>query len=69
MEPGMKYTVRVTDGHCFRDIDIETDNGVQEACSLAMGRATEIERAGNVCCWEHLHCDCGHNADTAGYLG
>src|ERR1700737_2762192 len=48
----MKYPVRVTDGHCFRDIEIETDKGVEEACSLAMDRATEIDRAGDVCCWE-----------------
>jgi hypothetical protein len=48
----MKYTVRVTDGHCFRDIEIETNKGIVEACSLAMDRATEIERAGDVCCWE-----------------
>jgi hypothetical protein len=34
----MKYIVRVTDGHCFRDIEIATDNGVEEACSLAMDR-------------------------------
>jgi hypothetical protein len=48
----MKYMVRVTDGHCFRDIVIETDKGVEEACSLAMDRAAEIEREGGVCCWE-----------------
>ena len=48
----MKYIVRVTDGHCFCDIEIETDQGVEEACSLAMDRATEIERIGDVCCWE-----------------
>jgi hypothetical protein len=48
----MKYTVRVTDGHCFRDIEVQTDKGVEEACSLAMDRAAEIERSGNVCCWE-----------------
>ena len=48
----MKYTVRVTDGHCFRDIEVETDKGAEEACSLAMGRAKEIERTGDVCCWE-----------------
>jgi hypothetical protein len=48
----MKYTVRVTDGHCFRDIDIETDKGLEEACSLAMNRAKEIERTGDACCWE-----------------
>jgi hypothetical protein len=46
----MKFTVRVTDGHCFRDMEIETDKGVVEACSLAMDRATELER--DVCCWE-----------------
>jgi hypothetical protein len=43
----MKYTVRVTDGHCFRDIEVQTDKGVEEACSLAMDRATEIERSGD----------------------
>ena len=48
----MKYTVRVTDGHCFRDIEVATDNGVEEACSLAMDWATEIEQAGDRCCWE-----------------
>jgi hypothetical protein len=48
----MKYTVRVTDGHCFRDIEVETDKGVDEACSLAMQWAGEIERKGDVCCWE-----------------
>jgi hypothetical protein len=48
----MKYTVRVTDGHYFRDIEIETDKGVEEACSLAVDRAKEIERTGDVCCWE-----------------
>jgi hypothetical protein len=48
----MKYMVRVTDGHCFCDIKIETDNGVEEACSLAMDRATGIEQAGDRCCWE-----------------
>jgi uncharacterized protein YciU (UPF0263 family) len=45
----MKYRVRVTDGHCFRDIEVQTDKGVEEACSLAMDRATEIERSGDVC--------------------
>ena len=48
----MKYIVRVTDGHCVCDIEIETDNGVEEACSLAMNRATQIEQAGDRCCWE-----------------
>jgi hypothetical protein len=48
----MKYTVRVTDGHCYRDLEIETDKGVEEACSLAMDRAAEIERSGDVCYWE-----------------
>jgi hypothetical protein len=48
----MKYTVRVTDGRCFCDIEVETDKGVKEACSLAMDRATDIERTGDVCCWE-----------------
>jgi hypothetical protein len=48
----MRYSVRVTDGHCYRDLEIETDKGVKEACSLAIDRATEIERAGDVCCWE-----------------
>jgi hypothetical protein len=47
----MRYIVRVTDGHCFRDIKIETNNGIEEACLLAMQRAKEIERAGEVCCW------------------
>jgi hypothetical protein len=41
-----------TDGHCFRDIEVETDKGAEEACSLAMERASEIERTGDVCCWE-----------------
>ena len=41
-----------TDGHCFRDIEIETDKGIEEACSRAMERASEIERTGDVCCWE-----------------
>jgi hypothetical protein len=40
----MIFTVRVTDGHCFRDVEIETDKGVEEACLLAMDRATEIDR-------------------------
>lgn len=48
----MKYTVRVTDGHCYRDIAVETDKGAKEACSLAMDRATEIERTGDFCCLE-----------------
>jgi hypothetical protein len=48
----MKYTVRVTDGHCFRDIEVQTDKGVEEACSLAMDRATEVEQSGDVCCRE-----------------
>jgi hypothetical protein len=48
----MKYIVRVTDGYCFRDIEIETDNGVQRACLLALGRGAEIERTGDICCWE-----------------
>jgi hypothetical protein len=48
----MKFTVRVTDGHCFRDVEIETDKGLEEACSLALERAKEIERAGDVCCSE-----------------
>jgi hypothetical protein len=48
----MKYTVRVTDGYCFRDIVIETNKGIVEACSLAMDRAIEFDRAGDVCCWE-----------------
>ena len=43
----MKYTVRATDGHY-----IETDQGVEQACSLAMDRASEIERTGDVCGWE-----------------
>jgi hypothetical protein len=46
----MRYCVRVTDGHCFRDIEIETDKGVEEACSRAMKRASEIERTGEVGC-------------------
>ena len=48
----MKYIVCVTDGHRFRDIEIETDKGVEEACSLAMERAGEIDRTGDVCCWK-----------------
>jgi hypothetical protein len=48
----MIFTVRVTDGHSFCDIEVQTDKGVEEACSLAMDRATEIERAGDVSCWE-----------------
>jgi hypothetical protein len=40
----MKYIVCVTDGHHFRDIEIETDKGVEEACSLAMERATETQQ-------------------------
>ena len=48
----MIFTVRVTDGRCFCDIEIETNKGVEEACSLAMDRATRIDRAGDVCCWE-----------------
>jgi hypothetical protein len=48
----MIYTVRLTDGHSFCDIEIETNKGIEEACSLAMDRATEFERAGDVCCWE-----------------
>jgi hypothetical protein len=51
-EVKMIFTVRVTDGRCFCDIEIETDKGVEEACSLAMDRATDIERTGDVCCWE-----------------
>ena len=52
----MRYSVRVTDGHCYRDLEIETDMGVEEACSLAMDRATEIERSGDVCYWEAFEC-------------
>jgi hypothetical protein len=48
----MKYTVRITDGRCFCDIEVQTDKGVEEACSLAMERAKEIERTGDLCCWE-----------------
>ena len=48
----MIFTVRVTDGHSFCDIEIDTNKGLEEACSLAMDRATEIDRAGDVCCWE-----------------
>jgi hypothetical protein len=51
-EVTMIFTMRVTDGRCFCDIEIETDKGVEEACSLAMAPATEIERAGDVSCWE-----------------
>jgi hypothetical protein len=51
-EVKMIYTVRLTDGHSFCDIEIETNKGIEEACSLAMDRATEFERAGDVCCWE-----------------
>jgi hypothetical protein len=40
----MKYIVCVTDGHHFRDIEIETDLGVEEACSLAMERAIETQQ-------------------------
>ena len=47
----MIYIVRVTDRRCFCDFKVETDKGVEEACSLA-DRATEIDRAGDVCCWE-----------------
>jgi hypothetical protein len=36
----------------LRDIEIATDNGVEDACSLAIDRATEIEQAGDRCCWE-----------------
>jgi hypothetical protein len=32
----MRYIVCVSDGHHFRDFEIETDKGVEEACSLAM---------------------------------
>ena len=52
----MKYIVCVTDGHHFRDFEIETDKGVDEACSLAMERATETPQ------WEIVEafekCDC-----------
>jgi hypothetical protein len=51
-EVKMIYTVRLTDGHSFCDIEIETNKGIEEACSLAMDRATEIERAGDARCWE-----------------
>jgi hypothetical protein len=40
----MKYIVCVSDGHHFRDFEIETDKGVDEACSLAMERATETQQ-------------------------
>jgi hypothetical protein len=40
------------DGHCFRNIEIETETGVEEACLLAMERAKEVDRVGDVCCWE-----------------
>ena len=40
----MKYIVRVTDGRCFRDIEIETDQGVEEAGSLAIDQATETQQ-------------------------
>jgi hypothetical protein len=40
----MKYIVCVTDGHHFRDIEIETDQGVEEACLLAIDRATETQQ-------------------------
>src|SRR3979490_1135816 len=51
-EVKMIFTVRVTDGRCFCDIEVETDKGVKEACSLAMDRAADLERTGDVCCWE-----------------
>jgi hypothetical protein len=47
----MIFTVRVTDGHSFCDIEIDTNKGPEEACSLAMERAKEIERTGDLC-WE-----------------
>jgi hypothetical protein len=48
----MIFTVRVTDGHSFYDIEIDTNKGLEEACSLAMERAKEIELTGDLCCWE-----------------
>jgi hypothetical protein len=41
----MKYTVRVTDGHCVRDIEIATVNGVEEAArSRWIGRSDRTGR-------------------------
>ena len=40
----MKYVVRVTDGGCFRDIEIETDQGIEEAGSLAIDRVSETQQ-------------------------
>jgi hypothetical protein len=51
-EVEMIFTVRVTDGHSFCDIEIETNKGLEVACSLAMERAKEIKRTGDLCCWE-----------------
>jgi len=48
----MIFTVRVTDGHSFCDIEIDTNKGLEGACSLAMERAKETERTGDLCCWE-----------------
>ena len=48
----MIFTVNVTDGHSFCDIEIDTNKGLEGACSLAMERAKETERTGDLCCWE-----------------
>jgi len=53
----MKYIVCVTDGHHFRDFEIETDKGVDEACSLAMERATETQQWEVVEAFECSMCD------------
>jgi hypothetical protein len=53
----MRYSVRVTDGHCYRDLEIETDKGVEEACSLAMERATETQQWEIVETFECSRCD------------
>ena len=55
----MRYIVCVTDGHHFRDFEIETDKGVEEACSLAMERATETQQWEIVEAFEGSRCDGG----------
>ena len=53
----MKYVVRVTDGGCFRDIEIETDQGIEEAGSLAIDRVSETQQWEIVETFECSRCD------------
>jgi hypothetical protein len=50
----MLYTVRITDGHCYQDVEIATDKGIDDACEQAM---TMLEAPDYAYAWEHFESD------------